>query len=66
MTKKKAAAKTAQPKQECMGCGSTDYAGALRYCPHCGTSKCAFCDMGDDVECGACPSDEDDEFDADE
>ena len=49
-----------QPKQECIGCGSTEYHGALKYCPQCGSSKCANCDMGDDVECPSCPTDDDD------
>ena len=56
------AEKKEQQKQVCMGCGSTDYKGELRYCPHCGTSKCSHCDMGDDVECPNCP----DEFSEDE
>lgn len=51
---------------ECPCCGSTpsdrvkrdDYQG-LRECPHCGALKCAMCDMGDDVECGSCNTDED-------
>lgn len=46
-------------RQQCGGCGSLPYERAtdakpLRECPHCGGEKCAICDMGDDVECGAC------------
>lgn len=52
-------------KTECPTCGSMpsdrakrdDYQ-ELRECPHCGTYKCAMCDMGDDVECGNCNVDE--------
>lgn len=47
----------------CGGCGTTamerlkqfpEEAQGLGACPHCGTDKCAACDMGDDVECGSC------------
>ena len=44
----------------CDGCNSTaaqrmleDYTG-LRPCNRCGALKCALCDMGDDVECASC------------
>lgn len=30
----------------------------LRSCPHCGSLKCCMCDMGDDVECVSCNTDE--------
>lgn len=53
---------------DCPGCGSSladreDYRKrnkddsiptGLKNCPHCGSQKCAMCDMGDDVECGSC------------
>ena len=26
----------------------------LKECPHCGESKCNFCDMGDDTACMNC------------
>lgn len=60
MAKKTPATKTnVKPgKQECIGCGATDYEGKLRYCPRCGSSKCSRCDMGDDVECASCPADD--------
>jgi hypothetical protein len=50
-----------QMKPECNACGSSDYDGDLRECPHCGSTKCSRCDMGDDVECAACPDEETDE-----
>lgn len=47
---------------DCPSCGSTpqerrlrdDYQG-LRACHYCDAPKCCLCDMGDDVNCGACP-----------
>ena len=54
---------------ECPGCGSTsqdrkanrpDDPQGLKACPHCGTLKCCMCDMGDDVECISCDTDEGD------
>ena len=42
------------PREPCAGCGADDYEGELRECPHCGASKCHWCDMGDDVECVGC------------
>ena len=52
---------------ECDGCGSTAGYRAtnkktepqgLSTCPHCGSDKCCMCDMGDEVECGQCQSDD--------
>lgn len=49
--------------EECQGCGATaadrnrsvpHSPQGLSNCPHCGTDKCAICDMGDDVECANC------------
>lgn len=48
-------------KPECDSCGGTDYEGELKTCPYCEGTKCSQCDMGDDVECGMCPNDEDNE-----
>lgn len=51
----------------CPGCGATDKDRArnkpgepqgLETCPHCETEKCCMCDMGDDVECISCNSDD--------
>lgn len=47
-----------QNKPECNACGANDYDGELRECPHCGSTKCSRCDMGDDVECPACPEED--------
>lgn len=44
----------APKKPECPACGNDEYEGELRECPRCGSQKCSFCDMGDDVECPAC------------
>jgi hypothetical protein len=53
---------------ECPGCGATaadrkrnkpDAPQGLETCPHCGTEKCCMCDMGDDVECISCDTDDD-------
>lgn len=58
----------------CGGCGSTHAErlahamqrttqvrdATLRECQHCGADKCIICDMGDDVECGSCGSDDED------
>ncbi|EXI92113.1 MAG: hypothetical protein AW12_00856 [Candidatus Accumulibacter sp. BA-94] len=46
-----------QTQSQCNACGSNDYKGELRECPHCGSTKCDICDMGDDLECAACESD---------
>jgi len=47
---------------ECCGCGTEDVdVGDLRECPLCGAEKCPACDMGNDVECSACPDDEDED-----
>lgn len=44
---------------ECPACGNPEATETeLRPCPHCGTEKCARCNMGDDVECPACESDD--------
>ena len=40
----------------CTTCGAADFEGELRECPHCGDVKCSKCDMGDDVECASCAS----------
>lgn len=45
---------TKTSKKECNSCGADDYQGELKECPRCGSTKCEQCDMGDDVECGAC------------
>lgn len=45
-----------QAQPECNACGADDYEGELRECPHCGSTKCDICDMGDDVECARCES----------
>lgn len=51
----------------CPGCGATAKDRArnkpgepqgLETCPHCDTEKCCMCDMGDDVECISCNSDD--------
>lgn len=48
---------------ECESCGATagdrqhnkpDEPQGLSLCPHCGSTKCCMCDMGDDVGCGNC------------
>ena len=41
----------------CEACGNPD-PNELKECPHCGSTKCDACDMGDDVECPACPDPE--------
>ena len=43
---------------QCPACGSLDYLGELRECPHCGGMKCDQCDMGDDVGCVVCDNNE--------
>ena len=52
---------------ECGGCGATEHDRSrnkphepqgLSECPHCGEDKCCMCDMGDDVYCGNCPTDD--------
>lgn len=47
--------------EECPTCGATASdrqrhaePQGLWKCPHCSSEKCCMCDMGDDVECGAC------------
>ena len=47
-------------KPECPACGN-DSPKYLKECPQCGTMKCDQCDMGDDVECPACESEESDD-----
>lgn len=32
----------------------------LLSCPHCGSTKCCMCDMGDDVRCMNCEGQDDD------
>lgn len=54
--------KQKQPeKRECGCCGTEQPVNEIRGCPRCGADKCNRCDMGDDVECGNCPSEEDGE-----
>ncbi len=52
----------------CNACGSEatdrkhnkpDEPQGLSDCPHCGSTKCCMCDMGDDVECPACDTGDD-------
>lgn len=61
--------------EECQGCGSSfedrqkrrdenpedDIPTGLSECIYCGTDKCCMCDMGDDVNCGSCPNDDDED-----
>lgn len=46
------------PKPECPACGYSDYEGELRQCPHCEGLKCSCCDMGNDVGCAVCDTEE--------
>jgi len=48
-------------KIECECCGNLVEEEELRECPHCGSTKCEQCDMGDDVECANCDGARDDE-----
>jgi hypothetical protein len=41
------AKRNADPRDEAISTGFTN-------CPHCGSTKCCMCDMGDDVECISC------------
>lgn len=43
---------------ECNGCGF-EKPESKTTCPHCGADKCNVCDMGDDVECANCASEDD-------
>lgn len=45
---------------ECLTCGNEE-PQYLKECPWCGSLKCNVCDMGDDVECGGCPEEPEDE-----
>jgi len=46
--------------KECKGCGN-EKPEYVSECPECGTDKCNRCDAGDDVECGNCPTDDEEE-----
>jgi DNA-directed RNA polymerase subunit RPC12/RpoP len=44
---------------ECPSCGHRVFEKEQLTCPHCENYKCEKCDMGDDVECASCPTEDD-------
>lgn len=44
----------------CEACGNPE-PDVVMYCAFCDSTKCEDCDMGNDVECPACPEAEDED-----